>query len=50
MIDCQASAICQEMKAGLGDWIKCHLRRGVQEQGNTACQQIAESGYVVKDL
>ena len=50
MIDRQASAINHEMRADLGEWIKHRLRRGVQEQGDTARRQIAESGYTTKDL
>ena len=43
-------AIGIEMRMDLGDWIKWRLRRGVQEQGKFAQDQIEEIGIEVKEL
>ena len=50
LIDPQAAAIGTEMCMDLGDWIKRRLRRGVQEQGELAQDQIEECGVQVKEL
>ena len=50
LIDRQAVAIGTEMRTDLGDWIKRRLRRGVQEQGKLAQDQIEECGIEVKEL
>ena len=38
------------MHTDLGDWIKRRLRRGVQEQGRLAQDQMEECGIEVKEL
>jgi len=38
------------MHTDLGDWIKRRLRRGVQEQGKLAQDQIEECGIEVEEL
>ena len=43
-------AIGIEIRMDLGDWIKWRLRRGVQEQGKFAQDQIEEIGIEVKEL
>ncbi|KIM67523.1 hypothetical protein SCLCIDRAFT_21054 [Scleroderma citrinum Foug A] len=50
LIDRQAAAIGAEMCTDLGDWIKQRLRRGVQEQGKLAQDQMEECGIEVEEL
>ncbi|KAF8425356.1 hypothetical protein L210DRAFT_3653217 [Boletus edulis BED1] len=50
LIDRQAAAVGHEMRADLGDWIKRRLKRGVQEQGQAAREQVKESGHPIADL
>jgi len=38
------------MRTDLGDWIKWRLRRGVQEQGKLAQDQIEDCGIDVNEL
>jgi len=38
------------MRTDLGDWIKRRLRRGVQEQGKLAQDQIEDCGIDVNEL
>ncbi|KAF8425009.1 hypothetical protein L210DRAFT_3421530, partial [Boletus edulis BED1] len=45
-----AAAVGHEMRADLGDWIKRRLKRGVQEQGQAAREQVKESGHSIADL
>lgn len=40
LIDRRAAAIGHEMRADLGDWVKCRLRRGVDDQGHAAREQV----------
>ncbi|KAG1853448.1 hypothetical protein DFJ58DRAFT_728193 [Suillus subalutaceus] len=46
----QATAIGSEMKADLGDWIKCRLKWGVKDQGSAALDLINRSETSVEDL
>ena len=39
-----------EMRADLGDWIKCRLCRGVEEQGRAADDQVKDCGVLIKEL
>ncbi|KAN0087822.1 hypothetical protein V8E55_006443 [Tylopilus felleus] len=50
LIDCCAAAIGHEIRADLGDWIKRHLRRGVDHQGHAAREQVENSNHTVKKL
>lgn len=50
MIDCQAATVGDQMRSDLGDWIKCCLHCGIQEQGEAAQQQIDESGMDLMEL
>ena len=36
LIDCHAGAVAKEMVADLGDWLRCWLKKGVEEQGSAA--------------
>ncbi|KAG2053155.1 hypothetical protein BDR06DRAFT_1054409 [Suillus hirtellus] len=50
LIDRQATAIGAEMKADLGDWIKCHLKWGIKDQASAVLDVINRSETSVDDL
>ncbi|KAH0832248.1 hypothetical protein J3R83DRAFT_13222, partial [Lanmaoa asiatica] len=50
LIDRQATAIGNEIRMDLGDWIKRRLRRGVQDQGKAAFNDIERCGIPVEEL
>ncbi|KAG1719291.1 hypothetical protein EDD22DRAFT_983371 [Suillus occidentalis] len=50
LIDWQAGAIGLEMRTDLADWIKRHLKRGVNGQGATAKEVLNNCGIETQDL
>ncbi|KAI6142928.1 hypothetical protein EDD17DRAFT_1769009 [Pisolithus thermaeus] len=45
LLDHHAKAIGYEMQMELSDWIRCHLRKGVQEQGAAAQEVLDNCGH-----
>ncbi|KAG1745891.1 uncharacterized protein EDB91DRAFT_1268520 [Suillus paluster] len=50
LIDRQAAAIGMEMQVELGDWIKCRLKRGVNNQGSAVKEVLINCGIPTEDL
>jgi hypothetical protein len=50
LIDRKAAAIGKEMQVDLGDWIKCRLKRGVNNQGSAVKEALRKCGITAKDL
>ncbi|KAI9453747.1 hypothetical protein HD554DRAFT_2199295 [Boletus coccyginus] len=50
LIDRQLTAVGSEMRMDLGDWIKRRLRRGVQDQGKMADNQLEDCPIDIKEL
>ncbi|PPQ96513.1 hypothetical protein CVT26_010429 [Gymnopilus dilepis] len=50
MTDRQLTFVAEELRDGLGDWIKNHLERGIKAQGNNAQSLLDECGFTVSRL
>ncbi|KAG1857649.1 hypothetical protein C8R48DRAFT_775569 [Suillus tomentosus] len=50
LFDCQATAIGQEMRMDLGDWIKRRLRRGIKDQGAVAQETLTQCQIPIEEL
>ncbi|KAG2087542.1 uncharacterized protein F5147DRAFT_790688 [Suillus discolor] len=50
LLDRQAAAISLEMRADLGDWIRCCLKWGIHEQGTAAQTMLSECDATIEDL
>ncbi|PPR04460.1 hypothetical protein CVT26_002237 [Gymnopilus dilepis] len=50
MTDRQLTFIAEELRDGLGDWIKNRLERGIKAQGNKAQSLLDECGFTVSRL
>ncbi|KAG2076596.1 hypothetical protein BDR04DRAFT_1125658 [Suillus decipiens] len=50
LIDRQAAAIGMEMQVDLGDWIKRHLKHGVNNQGSAEKKALRKCGITAEDL
>ncbi|KAG1740564.1 hypothetical protein EDD22DRAFT_982220 [Suillus occidentalis] len=50
LIDRQVAAIGLEMQVDLGDWIKCQLKHGVDNQGSAVKEALRKCGITTEDL
>ena len=50
MTDRQLTFIAEELRDGLGDWIKNRLERGVKAQGNKAQSLLHDSEFTIPKL
>ncbi|KIK14025.1 hypothetical protein PISMIDRAFT_17586 [Pisolithus microcarpus 441] len=50
LLDQHATAIGYEMQTELGDWVRCHLKKGVCEQGSAAQEVLDNGGVSIAEL
>ncbi|KIK18059.1 hypothetical protein PISMIDRAFT_14610 [Pisolithus microcarpus 441] len=50
LLDHHATAIGYEMQMELGDWIRCHLKKGVCEQGSATQEVLDNCGVSITEL
>ncbi|KIK11721.1 hypothetical protein PISMIDRAFT_101815, partial [Pisolithus microcarpus 441] len=50
LLDQHAAAIGYEMRTELGDWVRCHLKKGVHEQGSAAQEVLDNGGVSIAEL